>query len=263
MLTDIYVEALLADEKLADQVWEAWDGGFLSDQVALSYWILFASGGVAMRAYHFTSTGHALDDLRNSRLKIATIDDLNDPFELLGVDLRGKEDRSAFRAWRDEMAKGMGMLCFSRNWHSPLLWAHYGDRHKGICLGFDLADESVGNVIYTSTRIRLNRYDLERNEISLQKMLQVLSSKFTDWAYEDEVRAFSNLRDSDADTGLYFADFSSSVVLREIIAGPLCTTTENQIREIVPDTSVKLIKARLAFRSYRVVKNKQGFRSAG
>ena len=27
MLTDIYIEALLADEELADQVWEAWDKG--------------------------------------------------------------------------------------------------------------------------------------------------------------------------------------------------------------------------------------------
>ncbi len=27
MLTEIYIEALLVDEELADQVWEAWDGG--------------------------------------------------------------------------------------------------------------------------------------------------------------------------------------------------------------------------------------------
>ena len=27
MLTDSYIEALLVDEKLADQVWEAWDAG--------------------------------------------------------------------------------------------------------------------------------------------------------------------------------------------------------------------------------------------
>jgi len=27
MLTEIYIEALLVDEELADQVWEAWDVG--------------------------------------------------------------------------------------------------------------------------------------------------------------------------------------------------------------------------------------------
>ena len=216
-----------------------------------------------MRAYHFTTAEYALDDLGNNRLKIATIDDLNDPFELLGVDLRTGEDRSVFRAWRQEMAQTLGMLCFSRNWHNPVLWSHYADKHRGVCLGFDIADDTLGNVIYTSTRFRLNRYDLERNEISLQKVLQLLSAKFTDWAYEDEIRVMRNLHEPDADIGLYFADFSNSLVLREIIAGPLCTITKNQFRDIVPDSSVKLIKARLAFRSYRVVKNKKGFRDVG
>ncbi len=27
MLTEIYIEALLVDEELADQVWQAWDAG--------------------------------------------------------------------------------------------------------------------------------------------------------------------------------------------------------------------------------------------
>jgi hypothetical protein len=34
MLTEIYIEALLVDEDLADQVWEAWDIGEIDDQVA-------------------------------------------------------------------------------------------------------------------------------------------------------------------------------------------------------------------------------------
>ncbi len=34
MLTEIYMEALLVNEELADQVWEAWDGGLTSDDVA-------------------------------------------------------------------------------------------------------------------------------------------------------------------------------------------------------------------------------------
>jgi hypothetical protein len=35
-----------------------------------------------MRLYHYLSEKHALDDLENKRLKIARIEDLNDPFEL-------------------------------------------------------------------------------------------------------------------------------------------------------------------------------------
>ena len=34
MLTEIYIDALLVDEELADQVWEAWDADVVNDQVA-------------------------------------------------------------------------------------------------------------------------------------------------------------------------------------------------------------------------------------
>ncbi len=34
MLTEIYIEALLVDEELADQVWEAWDTGEIDDLTA-------------------------------------------------------------------------------------------------------------------------------------------------------------------------------------------------------------------------------------
>ena len=42
MLTAIYIEALLVDEKLADQVWEAWDAGKLTDGAACITWLLIA-----------------------------------------------------------------------------------------------------------------------------------------------------------------------------------------------------------------------------
>ncbi len=40
MLTEIYIEALLVDEELADQVWEAWDAGEIDDQIACIAWML-------------------------------------------------------------------------------------------------------------------------------------------------------------------------------------------------------------------------------
>ena len=42
MLTEIYIEALLVDEGLADQVWEAWDTGKIDNQVAWLAWSLIA-----------------------------------------------------------------------------------------------------------------------------------------------------------------------------------------------------------------------------
>ncbi len=40
MLTRLYIEALLVDEEVADQVWEAWDKGKFDDQIACIAWML-------------------------------------------------------------------------------------------------------------------------------------------------------------------------------------------------------------------------------
>ncbi len=42
MLTEIYIEALLVNEELADQVWEAWHFGQLNDGAACIAWLLVA-----------------------------------------------------------------------------------------------------------------------------------------------------------------------------------------------------------------------------
>ncbi len=47
MLTEIYVGALLVDEELADQVWEAWDKGQISDFWAATMWIAIVQISVA------------------------------------------------------------------------------------------------------------------------------------------------------------------------------------------------------------------------
>ena len=43
MFTEIHIEALLGYEELADQVWEMWAAGELSDLTACLAWMLIAS----------------------------------------------------------------------------------------------------------------------------------------------------------------------------------------------------------------------------
>ena len=42
MLTELYIEALLVDEKLADQVWYMWDAGVIDNELATIAWMLMA-----------------------------------------------------------------------------------------------------------------------------------------------------------------------------------------------------------------------------
>ena len=49
MLTEIYIEALLVDQELADQVWEAWAADE-DDQVAWLAWWLIAGGCFTLKS---------------------------------------------------------------------------------------------------------------------------------------------------------------------------------------------------------------------
>ena len=45
MLTKIYIEALLVDGDLADQVWETWEKGEIDSQMAwLAWWLITLRG---------------------------------------------------------------------------------------------------------------------------------------------------------------------------------------------------------------------------
>jgi DUF2971 family protein len=105
-----------------------------------------------MRVYRFLEAQYALKTLYEHRMKISTFTDLNDPFELCPFRIDSEEDREGFAALQQEFAPDYGVVCFSRDWHNPVLWSHYGEKHKGICLGFDVSDEHVMSVNYIQER---------------------------------------------------------------------------------------------------------------
>jgi hypothetical protein len=205
------------------------------------------------RAYHFVSLGHGLDDLRQRHLKIAQIDDLNDPFELFVFKQSDRRFRQANRATKQELAQQHGLLCFSLDWHNPLMWSHYADRHRGLALGFDVDQQILKQVSYIENRPFPNKIDIEVAH-------SLLFTKYAGWNYEREARIYTSLEDRDPKTGLYFGEFGEQLVLREVIAGPLCEVTEQELRNATGSTTkVKFRKARLAFKTFRVVTNLRGF----
>src|SRR5574340_35150 len=101
-----------------------------------------------MRIYYFTKANHGLAAIRDRRLKVARIHELNDPFEFLGVELSDPEFRKVLTETKRQLSTGHGLLCFSKSWRHPMLWAHYADKHGGVCLGFDVNDDKLENVSY-------------------------------------------------------------------------------------------------------------------
>lgn len=209
-----------------------------------------------MRLYHFLNREYGLDDIRRRRLKIATLDGLNDPFEMLAMTFADPALRKAFRATKDQMAKRTGLLCFSRGWRNPVQWSHYADRHHGLCLGFDVPDHLAKPVTYSPKRLAVDRTAIEAQGAEAQAFMQaVISTKFSHWRYEDEVRLFVALKERDPDTRLWFSDFGPDLALREVIVGAACDVTRKELAEALGDLDplVSRRKARLSFRRFAIV----------
>jgi hypothetical protein len=212
-----------------------------------------------MRVYHFVNAVHGLDDIKQRRLKIATLHDLNDPFELLALNLSDAAVRRAFAAMKGELSRTRGLLCFSRRWNNPVQWSHYADRHKGLCLAFDIRDELLGEVNYSRRRLAIEAERLLRpRDIDEDTARKLFFTKFSHWRYEAEIRSFVTLEERDQKTGLYFADFSHDVKLVQVIVGAVSQLTRQDItgalRELAPQ--VECFKVRLAFKSFGVVRQR-------
>lgn len=212
-----------------------------------------------MRVFHFISEEFGLEDIRRRRLKIATLHELNDPFELFGVSLADENIRRAFQAMKDELATKRGLLCFSRDWHNPVQWSHYAAKHTGLCLGFDIPDEHLGAITYSRKRLVVETQNFRNpRDLSVDTVTRFLFTKYAHWRYENEVRCFVTLEDKDREKNLYFAEFSDKLRLAVVIVGARSNVTREILRNALGDLAldVDAFKTWLAFRSFRVVRQR-------
>lgn len=212
-----------------------------------------------MRVYHFINTLHAVSNLSLKRLRISRLDQLNDPFEFLAADLLDPRDRQAITNFKAELAATKGIICFSRSWSNPLLWGHYAEKHTGMALGFDIPDDLLLRVHYSAERPGVI-LDPETREIinKGQAVDQLIRTKFSDWQYEDEYRMFVDLDPATQEAGNHYVEFSSELLLREVVLGLKCELPIQRIRQLLKDESqpVKALKAGMALRKFKVIEDR-------
>ncbi len=212
-----------------------------------------------MRVYNLSSEIHALSNIKNSRIKVATIEDLNDPFELNAAKQPDKRMRRVFRGFKGDMHAKFGLICFSKVWSNPVMWSHYADKHKGICLGFDVPEDYLIKVEYVDSRIAIEFDDESKENINSNFVQKLFSTKFIDWSYEKEKRMFVTLEETDEESENYFYPFGDDLVLREVILGSRSTSSVKEILNILGATKevVTVQKSRLAFHLFNVVRDKK------
>ena len=195
-----------------------------------------------------------LKSLREKRLKISRVHELNDPFELLPYNLANKNHRQALQKSREQLAAKRGLLCFSATWRDPVIWAHYSDKHRGICLGFEIPGDKdlCKRVNYRADRLPFPA------ALTLADAEAMLFTKYSNWKYEQEIRMWAQLKDPE--DGLYFYDFDETLRLVAVIVGARCTLSRSDLTEALGTLAkdVTLIKARPGFLRFEIVQQQRG-----
>jgi hypothetical protein len=141
-----------------------------------------------------------LQAIEEGYLYCAAYATLNDPMEGLfssSQNLRESEDHRAIRASIADNKADLGMCSFSEVHNHELMWAHYADHFKGICISYSLSKllKALPNgvnfvrMFYNETEPTIHRTD--KDPVELAKM--VLSYKNYRWLYEREWRMFAPL----------------------------------------------------------------------
>jgi Protein of unknown function (DUF2971) len=88
-----------------------------------------------------------------------------------------------------------GIMSLAGRSDCPLMWSHYGDQHKGVCIGYSVPDNAAANlhkITYGGSRLveastvadMLSGDDAARRKVDEA----VLTRKATAWSYEREWR---------------------------------------------------------------------------
>lgn len=159
-----------------------------------------------------------IEHLINPSIKLAATSSLNDPFEnklsyelakniTMSMNLGDKENNyqitEKFKEMYTNVTSNFGVVSLTETHENILMWAHYANSHKGVCIGYkedlfkDLDSKEGAEdfwrgiyapkmVSYASQRFNPEQFskDITRNEIILRAMLK----KSNHWKYEKELR---------------------------------------------------------------------------
>lgn len=238
--------------------------------------------------YYFTCARCALDNISKRYIKISKRDDLNDPFEQRLATEAGSQYKDVVDEISNDLSKKFGIVCFTHAQpNHPLMWAHYADKHAGICLGFEHLEDpdSVARVDYGYDRPIVPENMLQalqmgwasedysaeyaqdpdvQNWIQQGKLAQenfqllyrkMITSKHKDWEYEKESRLLASLDDNKIEkNGMQFLSWDNELVLRTVVLGANCDCSEQNVYDVIgDDQGISVVRATLDRSTYAVI----------
>lgn len=193
-----------------------------------------------------------LGSLANDQIYLASLDQLNDPFEarvkynefsydyanfvtaIMGIKDKEVHNKAAWQFFSlihgvIKGTKEWGIYSLSKSYRDELLWAYYAEAHSGFCIEYDLHElmsyslqqDYYVEVAYESEIPRIGFSDLVNGKPSKRFIQKAVGTKSNRWKHEDEVRIVagsSGLRNIDyrAVKAVYFG-YRSSDNLRQLV----------------------------------------------
>lgn len=215
----------------------------------LTYGGLLKVAGIK-RIYKYISFDDGIKYLVNDRsLKFTSPDNFNDPFDCNPVlfDLEIPQDdlkdfvygQPYTRKVKRKLLRGvnkMGTLnafkrkrketrvcCFSESNNNNLMWSHYANYHKGLCIGFEFPIKYKNDFVLYAVNYLNTLEKVKFTEDTLRVIYYWITTKSPDWSYEKEIRAI-NIHHKDK------CEFDQEN-LKEIIVG--YNTSKKQIEDLV------------------------------
>lgn len=152
-----------------------------------------------MKFYRFQSINKiTLQNLTNQKNWVADPYEFNDPFEFsfhdnILIDKNGNfknfsiAEKANVMKFKDSINE-YGVICYSSDYSNNLLWAHYGDNHRGMCLVFDVPKEKENGLYKVNYQELFPDIDLTDDANSHEEIKTIVTTKSIEWKYENEYR---------------------------------------------------------------------------
>ena len=221
--------------------------------------LIVENGELPQYIYKYTDVASLKLIIENSTLKFSKPSDFNDPFDCnLTIDtenttkeiddyidlLRRKKNlnsaqikilkqkyhnpKTLFELTNKSIKQSkenIGATCFSKLFDNILMWSHYSDKHKGVCLKFDLlADvEFFIDSLVVEYHHECPKYNYIKNREGLGQFL--FRTKSIDWTYENEIRVVKR--------GHGFYKFNKDSLVEIIFGAKTPNSERNEIIKLI------------------------------
>lgn len=137
-------------DKCLDILLKTGNGYFDLDDEGKEIFILFSNiqrikdGDIQRSVFRYDSCKNAFMSVEGKYIWMSSVKDFNDPFEgTLHADYENEgEYAGIIKENHKRNVEAAGVFCCSKENNDIKMWSHYADKHKGVCLEYDILKDS-------------------------------------------------------------------------------------------------------------------------